>query len=86
MISACQESPSGYDPEWLLPAIRCPVLLLQADPRAGGLLRDADVQMGSRLLADSVHVRLPGIGHELHGPPDQAPRVVEAISPFLARV
>ncbi len=90
MLAAVLEGPeqmlAGYDPERLLPAIRCPVLLLQADPQAGGLLRDEEVQMALRLLPDGVHVRLRGLGHELHGLPKQAPRVVEAIAPFLAEV
>ncbi len=36
----------GYEPEAILPRISCPVLLLQADPAAGGLLRVEDVQIG----------------------------------------
>jgi pimeloyl-ACP methyl ester carboxylesterase len=90
VLAAVLEGPehmlAGYDPYRLLPAIRCPVLLLQADPQAGGLLRDEEVQMALRLLADSVHVHLPGIGHELHGRPEQASRVLDAITPFLLDV
>jgi pimeloyl-ACP methyl ester carboxylesterase len=74
----------GYDPEILLPAIACPVLLLQADPTAGGGLSDADVERGLRLLPRPTHVRLDGVGHELHGL--HAQRVLEAMAPFLADV
>jgi len=73
----------GYDPAHLLPAIRCPVLLLQGDPATGGLLRDDEVALGLRLLPQAAHVRLAGIGHELHGPPENVPRVLRAITPFL---
>ena len=73
----------GYEPETLLPAISCPILLLQADPAVGGLWRDEDVKMGLRLLRNGTHVRLKGIGHELHGPPGQEQQVLRAISPFL---
>ncbi|MDP9369775.1 MAG: alpha/beta hydrolase [Chloroflexota bacterium] len=75
---------AGYDPEVLLPAISCPVLILQADPVAGGLLSDGEVEKGLRLLPLATHVRLEGIGHELHG--RHAERVLEAITPFLDAV
>ena len=74
----------GYEPETLLPAIRCPVLLLQADPAAGGMLSDGEVARSLRLLPRGRHVRLEGIGHELHGP--HAQRVLDAMAPFLASV
>jgi pimeloyl-ACP methyl ester carboxylesterase len=90
VLEAVLEGPehmlAGYDPDRLLPAIHCPVLLVQADPQAGGLLRDEEVQMALRLLANGTHVHLPGIGHELHGPPEQASRVLDAIAPFLEGV
>lgn len=76
----------GYDPDMLLPAIRCPVLLLQGDPAVGGLLSDAEVQRGLSLLSSAMHVRLQGIGHELHGPPGQEQDVLWAIASFLERV
>jgi pimeloyl-ACP methyl ester carboxylesterase len=88
VLAAVLEGPQfmlrGYKPEQLLPAISCPVLLLQADAAFGGMLRDEEVEMGLRLLPAASHVRLQGIGHELQGPPEQASRVFEAISPFLA--
>lgn len=74
----------GYEPETLLPAISCPVLILQADPAAGGALSDADVELGLRLLPQATHLRLDGIGHELHG--RHAQRVLDAIGPFLKTV
>lgn len=74
----------GYEPEKLLPKINCPVLLLQGDVSFGAVLRDEEVDIGLRLLHTSAHVRLRGIGHELHGPPGQAKEVFEAIAPFLA--
>jgi len=76
----------GYVPETLLPRITCPVLLLQADPAQGGVLRDDEVALGLRLLPQATHVRLDGLGHPLHGPPEQTPRVVAAIMPFLQMV
>ena len=90
VLEAVLEGPEamleGYDPEVLLPKITCPVLLLQADPEWGGQLRDDDIRRGLRLLHRASHVRLVRIGHELHGPPDQAPIVLDAIMPFLETV
>ena len=80
---------AGYDPRALLPRISCPVLLLQADPDGpmqGGMLRDDDLALGLALLPNVRHIRLEGIGHPLHSPSDQAPRVLEAIRPFLRSV
>ena len=74
---------AGLDPERTLPANACPVLLLQADPAAGGQWRDEDLMHALRLLPRGSHVRLVGIGHELHGITGQVPRVVQAITPFL---
>jgi pimeloyl-ACP methyl ester carboxylesterase len=77
---------AGLDPERTLPAIACPVLLLQADPTAGGQWRDEDLLHALQLLPRGTHARLVGIGHELYGITDQVPRVVQAITPFLERV
>jgi pimeloyl-ACP methyl ester carboxylesterase len=72
----------GYDGQRLLPAISCPVLILQADPALGGMT-DSDVEAALRLLPAGRHVRLEGIGHPLHGPPWQVQQVLRAITPFL---
>lgn len=74
---------AGCDFDLLLPEITCPVLLLQADPAAGGLLTDEDVAHARALLPNATHIRLTGIGHKLHGPPGQAQRVLDALEPFL---
>jgi pimeloyl-ACP methyl ester carboxylesterase len=71
MLSAVLAGPrdmlAGYDGDALLPAIACPVLLLQADPAAGGALPDEQVARALRLLRHGAHVLLPGLGHELLG-------------------
>jgi pimeloyl-ACP methyl ester carboxylesterase len=74
---------AGYDFDLLLPQITCPVLILQADPASGGLLRDEDVAHALALLPNATRTRLTGIGHELHGPPGQTPRVHDAMTSFL---
>lgn len=57
----------GYDMDAIFSAIRCPVLLVQADPAAGGALTDDDARRLAALAADATHVRLDGIGHLIHG-------------------
>lgn len=77
---------AGYDPHLLLPRIACPTLLLQADPTRSSALRDDEVALARRLKPRISHVRLDGIGHELHGPASQAPRVLAAIDTFLVEL
>jgi len=91
MLAAVLEGPEvmleGYEPDTLLPAITCPVLLLQADAAVGSVLSDADVEIGLRLLPRAIHLRLEGVGHELHGQAGpRVQRVLDAIVPFLETV
>jgi pimeloyl-ACP methyl ester carboxylesterase len=71
----------GYDMEKVLPAIRCPVLLLQADPDAGGMMTDAEVELALPLLAHPRHVRFEQRSHALFLP-DKEP-VLRAIVEFF---
>ena len=48
------------------PANRCPVLLLQGDVAAGGMLRDEDADRLAARLPDCTRIRLPGVGHLIH--------------------
>jgi pimeloyl-ACP methyl ester carboxylesterase len=73
---------AGYEMETLLPQIRCPVLLLQADPLAGSMLPDREVRRAMQLLAQPQHVSLAGISHVLHN--EQPAPVLAALSAFLA--
>lgn len=56
----------GYDVAGIFARIHCPVLLLQADPTAGGVLTDDDTQLALRSIADCRWVRFPGTGHQIH--------------------
>ena len=56
----------GYDVERIFSAIRCPVLLLRADERDGGMLAGDDAQAMVRHLEDCTRIDLPGVGHLLH--------------------
>jgi pimeloyl-ACP methyl ester carboxylesterase len=71
----------GYDLTHVLAGIRCPTLLLQADPSTGGTLTDADLDLALDSIATCRHVRFPGRGHNLHL--DSPGEVWRAMQPFL---
>jgi pimeloyl-ACP methyl ester carboxylesterase len=75
---------AAFDTERLFPQITCPVLILQADPQAGGALSDAEVARALALLPQATHVPLPGVSHVLHN--EQPAAVLAAMRLFLAAV
>jgi pimeloyl-ACP methyl ester carboxylesterase len=56
----------GYDWESLLPQVRCPVLVLQADTQAGGMLTEEDARRLTTALPECCRLKVPGAGHLLH--------------------
>lgn len=69
----------GYEFPSALNRISCPVLLLQADPGAGGALSDTDAEAVLGTIADCRHDSFPGCGHNLHRDhPEAVLRAVEA--------
>jgi pimeloyl-ACP methyl ester carboxylesterase len=54
---------AGYEMDKILPKIECPVLLIQADPDAGGAMTDAEVVRAMSLLRNGWHVTLTGLSH-----------------------
>ena len=66
LLDRFETTTAGYEVQSVLPRIQCPVLLLQADPSAGGLMTDSEVALAQPLLERSQHIRLPGISHILH--------------------
>ena len=81
VIEEPDRAAAGYDMAVVLPSIRCPVLLLQADPQAGGLMTDAEIEQGLRLLSQATHVLIEGASHRLHN--EQKGPVLRAIRDFL---
>ena len=66
---------NGYEVRQNLAAVRCPTLLLQADPKHGGMLSDEDAQLAESMISDCTLVRVPGCGHLIHGlQPNEASR------------
>jgi pimeloyl-ACP methyl ester carboxylesterase len=72
----------GYDFPSLLAGLRCPTLLLQADPSAGGALTDADTENLKSIVSDCQHVRFPRCGHNLHR--DRPESALRAFTDFAA--
>ena len=56
----------GYDPGEIARRIDCPVVLLHADPRAGGALADDEAEEFAAAAKRCVVERFPGSGHLLH--------------------
>ena len=81
LIDDPESAAAGYDATLVLPLIRCPVLLLQADPQAGGIMTDAEVERGLTLLSNPTHILLEGVGHGLHN--DRKDTVLQATTDFL---
>ena len=81
LLERFEATASGYEMGAVLPAIKCSVLLLQADPAAGGLMTDAEVVQALPLLARPSHVRLEGVSHVLHN--ERKEPVVTALKAFF---
>ncbi len=56
----------GSDVESTLTRVKVPTLLIQADTALGGVLPDADARAAATLIRESVHIKLPGVGHNVH--------------------
>ncbi len=54
---------AGYEMDKTLPAIQCPVLLMQADPDAGGAMTDEEAARAMMLLKHGQHVKFTGLSH-----------------------
>jgi pimeloyl-ACP methyl ester carboxylesterase len=72
---------AGYQAEKLLPAVSCPVLLLQGNPSLGGAMTDKDAQRALTLFPCAIRLLIENAGHELHL--SQPESVLKALTYFL---
>jgi pimeloyl-ACP methyl ester carboxylesterase len=56
----------GFDAEARLAAIKCPALLLQADPGMGAAMTDDEAELAASLIPDCTFVQMQGVGHGIH--------------------
>jgi pimeloyl-ACP methyl ester carboxylesterase len=71
----------GSDVESTLGRIEAPTLLIQADPSVGGILPDAEAKAAATRIRECLHVKLPGIGHNIHSTATEA--FMRLVLPFL---
>ncbi len=64
-LSLFRENWKLYDYKIFLPKIKCPVLLLQADAKLGGLMSDSCIKLAQEHIDYLIPVRLENIGHAL---------------------
>jgi pimeloyl-ACP methyl ester carboxylesterase len=57
---------TGYDLQNIRTGIASPVLLLQGDVAAGGMLTDQDAELWSQEVRDCIRIKFPGTGHLIH--------------------
>jgi pimeloyl-ACP methyl ester carboxylesterase len=72
----------GYDWQEAAKQIAAPVLLIQADPAAGGMLVDSEARAFGALVRDATLVTLGGAGHNLHV--DRTQDVLNLTTQFLS--
>jgi pimeloyl-ACP methyl ester carboxylesterase len=75
---------ADFDVENVLENIRCPMLILQANPELGGLMSDSAVEKIKNHVQRVEVVRFRLLGHALHT--QRAEPVIEAVRKFLAHV
>jgi pimeloyl-ACP methyl ester carboxylesterase len=83
LLDRYEATAAGYEMNSVLPSIQCPVLLLQADPTAGGMMTDREVELALPLLNRPRHIRLQGISHILHLHNERKEPIVQALEAFF---
>jgi pimeloyl-ACP methyl ester carboxylesterase len=74
----------GFNWKSIIPDVRCPILLLQADTAAGGMLTNDDAHFLIDHATDLTAVRFPDISHQIHGTDTAA--FLKFVIPFLESV
>jgi len=80
-----EEFLSDFHLERYLLKIKCPTLLIQADPAFGGMMTDRSVEFALSMLEKGSHVSLQQTGHDLGLESGQIGPLLENVIPFLSR-
>jgi pimeloyl-ACP methyl ester carboxylesterase len=72
----------GYDHE-VLKDIRCPVLLIQGNPRKGGIFTDEAVAYAKANIRNNLHVYIPEYDHNLGLYSWDTGKLLQAVNVFL---
>lgn len=74
----------SWDPDAVLSTATPPVLLMQANPDKGGVLRDVEATRAVDLLSHGRHVKWEDVGHGMHN--EQPERFVQLVDAFFGQV
>lgn len=75
-----EEMVRGYDIKKLLPAIKCPVLIMRGEEKLGSMITDNDMNKAVTLLPKLQEQKIPGVGHALLNNKEM---VLETVMRFL---
>jgi len=81
ILDRFDDTVTGYEMKLVFPKIKCPTLLLQADPTTGGLMTDEEVQQALPLLSQPFHIKLEKLSHTLHN--ERKEPVLAALKQFF---
>jgi pimeloyl-ACP methyl ester carboxylesterase len=76
---------TGHNIE-LLKNIQCPVLLLQGNPKLGGIMPNEELELAKRLISNTYHVYFDEYGHNLGLYSWKTDSLLQAISTFLESI
>jgi pimeloyl-ACP methyl ester carboxylesterase len=77
------ENMVGFDLNEVIRCVKCPTLVLHADPKLGGASRDVDIDWVEGQLSQATIVRIKDAGHMLHE--THASFVAEQMSDFFKK-
>jgi len=81
MIDRFEDTYAGYKVEDLFPRIQCPMLLLQGNPKLGGVISDKEAQKALKMSPNLQHKKIKNAGHTLHL--EDKEEVLAIVKPFI---
>ncbi|MGG1324558.1 alpha/beta hydrolase [Priestia megaterium] len=81
MIDRFEDTYAGYKVEDLFPRIQCPMLLLQGNPKLGGVISDKEAEKALKMSPNLQHKKIKNAGHTLHL--EDKEEVLAIVKPFI---